>query len=477
MTIKGKVLSVLLICFLIVTVMSAIAVSAEPAKLLDLDFSNFAASSGAPDESTERLSGISKSGSLSNSTIVSIAQRPDGENKLTKGEIENANGGKTYYIDYNDSMIYPNVATGGSYNNHLNNIHIINKAFEDEDNTIAFWIDVTPSHVWKEIMCYRIDYDGGVESFDLSVNDSGQWSATSSPSSEGPGGVTFEVNDGWNHIVITNPKRSDGQKTMDVYLNGFLVSSVILDIPDDATINNAAFMFFGKSIASEEWYRTRFSNIAAAKISELKIYRGVFDAATAENVYAAKKADFGYDFPNSIVDSTAEIAPDADSFKLTFANDVEDASNLGDGYIIDNDTNEKIKVDYQISGKTVTVIPRDYLAYDKSYTIDFPLTYCNDFVFETTSRGLKIEGTPSINADAVDISATCAESIKAKFIVIGYDDEGFVSAAGMKDVTVSGGISASVSAPGVGECSSVKLLVWEKGNGFYLPLVDTIQLR
>ncbi|MBO4897342.1 MAG: hypothetical protein J5590_03495 [Clostridia bacterium] len=280
----------------------------DPADLgdtyLELDMTNLVPESFTPTASSVAASsGITKSGDWATGTTLGFSQRPNGETTLKKGSFENADNGTTNYLDYFDSVIYPNVATGNSYAQHLINLQMHNNSFESADNTISFWLDVTKSHVWKEIMCYRVDYTSGgtkgFETFDLGVNSDGTWNAVSAPTSTSPSDAAtgaFSVSDGWKHIVITNPKRSGNTKTMNVYINGALKKTVTLDIPDGATIDRATISFFSKSVGSytsdDGPWRTREAVAAAGKIGDFKIYRGALSASAASDAYNNSKNRF-----------------------------------------------------------------------------------------------------------------------------------------------------------------------------------------
>ncbi|MBO4897454.1 MAG: hypothetical protein J5590_04065 [Clostridia bacterium] len=278
--------------------------------LLELDFSNFEAVAYAPTETSivpsSGPSGVTASGTWASGTTLGFSKRPS-ENRMTKESLHNANDGTTYYVDLYDEKTYPNVATGNSYNQHLMNMKLRNDAFESTANTISFWADIDNSNVWKEIFAYRVDYTSGssaVESFDLGVNADGTWNAVSVPTSDKaisstqafclPSGVTgaFEAPTGWKHIVITNPVRSNGQKTMDVYVNGSYVKSVTLDIPDNASINTVSCSFFSKANSTDGWWRTRDAVPPHGTLGDFKVYEGVLSSQEISALYAEQLPEF-----------------------------------------------------------------------------------------------------------------------------------------------------------------------------------------
>ncbi|MBO4897119.1 MAG: hypothetical protein J5590_02320 [Clostridia bacterium] len=299
----------------------------EHDQYLELDMTNLAAERYAPSASSiEASSGITKSGSWADGTKLGFSRRPsDDENNITKGSIVNAAGGTTYYLDFYDSKIYPHIGETDSYINHLTNLQMYNNSFESADNTISFWLDATASHVWKELMCYRVDYTSGgskdFESFDLGINNDGTWNAVSAPKTENPGGRldgAFTVPEGWKHVLITNPKSSGGKKTMNVYINGALKKTVTLDIPSGATIDRATISFFSKSTGSytsdDGPWRTRWAIAPDGKIGDFKIYQGVLTGNDITDEYYGSVSRYtegsgepipqsitGYTFANSTV--------------------------------------------------------------------------------------------------------------------------------------------------------------------------------
>ncbi|MBO4896806.1 MAG: polysaccharide deacetylase family protein [Clostridia bacterium] len=286
----------------LITVGTAVSVSADTTALLELDFSNFQAVTFVPSSPTEsavinKTSGIAKSGSWANSTVLGFAARADGETALTKKSFSNAGGGATYYIDYYDSKVYPNVATGNSYSKHLTDVQFFNSNLESADNTVSFWVDVTESAWFKEILCYRVDYTqsgtAASKSFDLGINPDGTWNAlcSSLASADHAGAKTdgaFSVPAGWKHVVITNPKRSGNSKTMSVYVNGEFKKNVTLDIPDNATINHATVSFFSKSAGENpgsEYWRSNWWPAPAGQLAEVKVYDGVLTGGEIQEKY------------------------------------------------------------------------------------------------------------------------------------------------------------------------------------------------
>ncbi|MBO4897675.1 MAG: hypothetical protein J5590_05200, partial [Clostridia bacterium] len=294
----------------LVVVSTAITVSADPTAILELDFSALSQEKFAPSDSgitPPNGSGVTASGTLAASTAVGFSQRPDSENSLTKGSFQNNNGGAmTYYLDYSDSKIWPNTAsTGTSYANHLTNMQFQNTGLESSDNTISFWVnDIQRSYdyVLKSVFTYRIDYNStNCKSFDLVVNPNGTWNLYSEAWIQAASGIhnpmsmddgAFTVPSGWKHIVITNPARDNGSKTMELYINGELKKSVTLNIPDDATINHATATFFGKSTAEEAWWRARYNNLASGKLADIKVYDTALDSTGVAALYSAQLPNF-----------------------------------------------------------------------------------------------------------------------------------------------------------------------------------------
>ncbi|MBO4896807.1 MAG: hypothetical protein J5590_00735 [Clostridia bacterium] len=311
-------------------VSGSITASADPTALLELDFSNFSAQTfHAPNieesELVGKTSGVTATGTLAASTTLGFAARDDGGTTLTKESFANANGGTTYYIDYYDANVYPNVATGNSYSNHLTDVQFFNSNLEASDNTISFWVDVTASAWFKEILCYRVDYtkangDTSLRSFDLGINPNGTWNAVceswaaaahASAKTDG----AFSVPTGWKHVVITNPVRSGNSKTLDVYVNGQFKKSVTLDIPDTATVNHATVSFFGKSDGTNnasQYWRANWYNPPAAQLGGVKVYDGAMSASDVASLYTAQLPEFsedtglqtitGYSFSDATVD-------------------------------------------------------------------------------------------------------------------------------------------------------------------------------
>ena len=298
--------------------------------LLELDMSNFSAQVAAPSATSgEVTSGIVKSGTMASSTTLSFSKRPDAQNNgdinnLEKGSFQNNDNGTTYYIDFSDPKIKPVSTNGEDYDGHLTNVQFFNNSLESVDNTISFWIKDIAAHptYMKHILCYRVDYNtSGCKSFDLVVNPDGTWNVISEAWTQLTNGFhspvtsgAFEVPDGWKHVVITNPKRSGGSKTMELYVNGQFKKSITLSIPDDATINHATVSFFSKSTAEEDWWRARRNVLAAAKLSEVKVYDTALSASDVAGLYAGSINKFtegsgtpslqnitGYTFTNSTV--------------------------------------------------------------------------------------------------------------------------------------------------------------------------------
>ena len=309
----GKITALLLSLAVLVSMCTmATQVSADPTKLLELDFSNFAAEQAAP-SATPNPSGITATGSLAAGTGISFAERVPGTapdyNKITKESFENSNGGTTYFIKFFDASTYPNYGSPiTSWIAHTKNTYVTNAAFEDADNTISFWADATacgydsssPHGMWKDILCYRIDYNDGsnnVETLDLGINYDGTWNAVSAPRPFSGTNVVFEqkegafeVPKGWKHVVITNPKAADGKKTMNVYVNGELKKSVDLDV--SGTVTHATMHFFGNSSTDDEYWKSRNDIIPEAQLGGLRVYDGIMSADDVASLYSAQLPEF-----------------------------------------------------------------------------------------------------------------------------------------------------------------------------------------
>ena len=278
-----------------------VAPAVQVTKALSLDMTSLAQVKLTPSGSTgEVTSGITKSGTLASSTTISFSQRPDEENSLTKASFPNSTGSTTYYIDYYDSKIWPNTASQAhAYANHLTNLQFFNNDLETSDNMISFWVnDIQRSYdyVLKSVFTYRVDYGtAGCQSFDLVVNPNGTWNLYNEPWIQVKDGIhnpmsmddgAFTVPTGWKHILITNPARSGGSKTMDLYVNGVLKKSVTLSIPDDATINHVTSTFFGKSSADNEYWRANYNNLASGKLGGVGVYTGTINAENIAQIYS-----------------------------------------------------------------------------------------------------------------------------------------------------------------------------------------------
>ena len=315
----------------LVVVSTAITVSADPTAILEIDFSALSQEQLTPSDSgitPPNSSGVTASGTLAASTAIGFSQRPDSENSLTKGSFQNNNGGAmTYYLDYYDSKIWPNTAsTGTSYANHLTNMQFQNTGLESSDNTISFWVnDIQRSYdyVLKSVFTYRVDFNStNRESFDLVVNPNGTWNLYSEPWIQASNGIhnpmsmdtgAFSVPAGWKHIVITNPARDNGSKTMELYINGEFKSSVTLSIPDDATINHATATFFGKSTAEEAWWRARYNNLASGKLADVKVYDTALDSTDVAALYSAQTPNFT-EYVAPVVTLTKALSLDMSNF-------------------------------------------------------------------------------------------------------------------------------------------------------------------
>ena len=301
--------------------------------LLDLDFSNFAVVAYKPTEASivppGGPSGVTASGAWAPGTTLGFSKRPEEDNNITKESLHNANDTTTYYIDLFDEKTYPNITAPNSYNQHLMNMKLRNEEFENTANTISFWVDATASNVWKEVFMYRVDYDGNsVESFDLGINADGTWNALSVPTSDkaisstqafclpSDAGGAFSVPQGWKHVVITNPVTSNGQKTMDLYINGSYVKSVTLDIPDNATINTVSCAFFSKANSTDAWWRTRDAVAPHGQLGNFKVYQGALSASDITDLYNEQLPEFlegvqleditGYTFEDTTVEYDGE---------------------------------------------------------------------------------------------------------------------------------------------------------------------------
>ncbi|MBO4896809.1 MAG: hypothetical protein J5590_00745 [Clostridia bacterium] len=311
--VKKQLVLLLSLAMLISMVVGATSVSADPTALLELDFSNLAATQAAP-SATPNPSGVTATGSLAGSTGISFAERVPGtdtvdNNKVTKESIENANGGTTYFVKFFDPSIYPNhINLVNSWALHTKNTYITNADFESADNTISMWVDAVACSTgsdgyWKDILCYRVDYTDNegakVETFDLGINYNETWNALSAPREfvkneseviKDYNDGAFEVPVGLKHIVITNPKAVDGKKTMDVYVNGVFVKSVELDVA--GTVNNATIHFFGNSFTNDEYWKSRADIVPEAKIGGFRIYDGVMSSDDVAALYNAQIAEF-----------------------------------------------------------------------------------------------------------------------------------------------------------------------------------------
>ena len=309
----------------------------EYTTLLELDFSNFEAVQAAP-SATPNPSGITASGDWASGTGISFAERVPGTNpdynQITRESFENCNDGTTYYINFYDPTIYPNYKPlVSSWVAHTKNTYVTNADFESKDNTISMWLDATacgyeasePHGLWKDILCYRIDYsDNGnnhVETFDLGINPDGTWNAVNAPRAfSGTEAIKeytdgeFDVSAGWKHVVITNPKAVDGKKTMDVYVNGVFQKSVELDV--SGTVTHATMHFFGNSSVDDEYWKSRTDIIPQAQLGGLRVYDGVMSAQNISDLYNAQLPEFsdvnapknivGYSFKDATVNYDGE---------------------------------------------------------------------------------------------------------------------------------------------------------------------------
>ena len=251
--------------------------------------------------------------SIASGAGISFAERVKGTapdyNEVTKESFENANGGTTYYIKFYDPSVYPNyINLANSWVAHTKNTYVTNADFESSDNTISMWLDATacgyvqsePHGIWKDILCYRIDYnDGGnnTVTLDLGINPDGTWNAVSAPRAYDGVNVirehtdgAFEVPKGFKHVVITNPKAADGKKTMDVYVNGVFQKSVELDV--SGTVSHATMHFFGNSSIGDEYWKSRNDIIPEAKLGGLRVYEGVMSAEDIADLYTAQRPEF-----------------------------------------------------------------------------------------------------------------------------------------------------------------------------------------
>ncbi|MBO4896803.1 MAG: laminin G domain-containing protein [Clostridia bacterium] len=265
---------------------------------VDLDLTNMEKSVGtAPFTGT---SGVADNGDWASSTNLVIQSKTGVD--IDKASFANADGGTTDYIKLENS--------NPGWNENTIGFNFSNTALEANDDTISFWVDATKyPNKNTEVLQYLVNYNNGSRaSFDLSMTSEGKWNAQSDATATTSDCYTLA--DGWKHVVITNPKRSGGSKTMDMYVNGVLKDTVTLNIPDGASIQSATVSFAARD---EDGTGFKKRVLIAAKYGDIKVYSGVMSASEVTALYNANLNRYteygssalqditGYSFANSTV--------------------------------------------------------------------------------------------------------------------------------------------------------------------------------
>ncbi|MBO4896802.1 MAG: Ig-like domain-containing protein [Clostridia bacterium] len=524
MTFKKKVLSVLIACFMLITVMSAISVSAA-GKCLELDLSGMAESfAGSPGDGTNvglknKLSGWGE-------TITMKHKNSGGAVvKMTRQYTANAEGEEvTPYI------LFENNSVSWDYN--TVQFNIANKKMEQDPTSISFWADVdTYSAKAVAIVDLKVDYtslaqaeeDWQQAAYDAkkeaekqnkdyvapvypTARETYNYDVDLSVSTTGAiclkNGDSHTVNAGWNHYVITSrPIDYDNVVTVDVtaqfddddegikvgdviqrervvkyydlYINGVCVETYEMYLPKDAVSINAVLAVANKWGTKTDG-SSGFNNSlpAKAKYGQFEIYDSVLDESEVLSVFSSQKEAFGLGFANRIADGPEEVAPDAKSFKVTFENDVTNVKDLGDVVIVDKVDGKRIAVDFDASGKDVIITPKEYLTPGREYLVDFSIDYSTDFTFKAAANGIVFNSATKVESDYVEFDLKSEKSINAVIVIMGYDEEGFITNAVMEDKVFDGSTDFNVDAPGIGQCKTAKVMIWEKDGAKLLPLTN-----
>lgn len=263
---------ILCVVLIIALLMVPVSASAEGEKLLELDLDGFKA--GAPADTNIINGGTSETAVINIGNTTNV--------KVNKNDIINISGKKVSYLRKTHSM-YNWVSIGST-------MDISDLQWEKEAVTFSFWADlntVTDSDAGKCVAEYKITYDtnGTTESAVLLLAQLNYESQTNYAWNIGYNNVnpiSMANAKGWSHVVITNPMPDgNGNKTLDLYINGIYKKSKTITIPDGATITSATLNFGGTS--DDKMVPTD------ASYGEIAVYKGALTKEEIADLYESQK--------------------------------------------------------------------------------------------------------------------------------------------------------------------------------------------
>ena len=319
------------------------------------------------------------------------------------------------------------------------------------------------------------DYNGAAEGRSLEIGEVTLESSKNyiwNTANENTNSIDMNNSKGWTHVAITNPVLNDGTKTMDVYINGVYKKSKTLTVTEGATLTSAGIYFGGS--ATKPSYVNRMKE---ANYGDLEVYTGVLSEEQIMKVYAETRGNYGIESPNAVAEGPGLVAPDAVSFDFTMKNDM-DTDEFADMVLRRESDNTEIAADFSADGTTLTVTPKEYLSYNTEYILDFPSLYCDDCEFTTVATDMKFAAEPSVSQDKIAFELETERSAgTVTVIAVGVDSQGALCGATATVVDLATAKTGTLSETGMSDWNTVKLMIWENGDGYTMPLTEVIEIN
>lgn len=294
-----RILSIMLVIFLIAIQIYPVTAFGEVEKLFEMDMTDFSAS-------TDSSSSSGVKSSISNAT-TNIEIFGGSKISLAKNTFKNENGGITEYLVKNLSEDAYNWAQASG------RIALNDVSLDNADVTYEFWANVNDGTYkrWRnvaslEFLWENTDGSTGQKQVTLSADTAThRWIALN--------GSYVNVGEGWHDVAVTKSAStvSGDNTTRDVtfYIDGKKAAEAItVEIPKSATITDIRLLF-GQSRTTKESSSTAHNIPMEAKFSGISIYRGLLtqsemtDICTSEkNNYVQKQAKIVFDMDLSNYD-------------------------------------------------------------------------------------------------------------------------------------------------------------------------------
>ncbi|MBQ8588688.1 MAG: hypothetical protein IJ454_04775 [Clostridia bacterium] len=274
--------------------------------------------------------------------------------------------------------------------------------------------------------------------------------------------------DGWMHLVITR-NVADGSASHVAYVNG--VKQLSTNAATTAATEGRAGLALG-GLNYKAYYICQTLSIA-----DVKVYDGILTDDDIALKFAERRSDFDIEAPNSVAAIEENIAPDAVSFGVTMAKAM-DAAELSKLAMKRKKDGAIVEASFASDGTTLTVTPKEYLSYDTEYILDFSPLYCEDYEFATMSADVSFAYDPSVSEDAISFElATERSTGTVTVIAVGIDAQGVLCGAASALVDLSAAKTGTIEETGMAGWNTVKLMIWENGDGYTMPLTEVIEIN